>query len=225
MKRNLFFAFVLLSAAILTSCQPAASQPTAEPAAQQPTESPQPVLRALIIIGNEFGNTYFDMKTELESLGFLVETAGVGGKELLSSCPNHEDIPVTPDVDITEITEDNINNYQLVFVPAGKHHRSIQYSPDVRRVLTLSRDSGLYISAVCAGNIVLAAVDGLIEGHEIAASSVTKSYIENAGGILKYASVVVDGQFITGSSGGGSHASAPIKKMAEKIQELIVDNH
>ena len=219
MKRNLLFALILLFAAMLSSCGAATSPATAEP-----TATPAPALRALIIVGNQFGNTYFDMKTELELLGFEVDTAGVGENETLDSCPNHENIPITPDVNVTEITEENISDYQLVFIPAGKHHRSIQYSLDVRRVLNLSKEKGLYISAVCAGNIVLSAVDGLIEGYEIAASSATISSIQNAGGIAKYSSVVADGQFITGSSGGGSHSSAPIKRMAEKIKELIIDN-
>ncbi|MBN2878609.1 MAG: DJ-1/PfpI family protein [Clostridia bacterium] len=224
MKKNFIFAFLLLSAFILASCSGALfPAPTEEPT-PEPTATPEPVLRALIIVGNEFGNTYFDMKTELEAVGFIVDTAGVGGKELLSSCPNHEDIPITPDCDITEITEENINDYQVVFVPAGKHHRSIQYSKDVRRVLTLSKDNGLCISAVCAGNIVLAAVDGLIEGHEIACSSATKSYIESAGATPKYINVVVDGQFVTGSTSGGNHAKAPTRKMAEEIKKLITNS-
>ncbi len=230
MKKNIILVLILSLGAILSACQAVSSQPTptveitSEPTPSptlEPTPSPEPSFRALFIVGNQFGNTYFDMKTELESLGFWVETAGVGGRDLLSSCPNHEDIPITPDYDISEITEDNINNYQLVFIPAGKHHRSIQYSKDVERVLLLSKEKGLYISSVCAGNIVLAAMEGLIEGYEIACSSYTKTFVKDAGGIVKYSLFVVDGQFITGSSGGGNHANAPIEDMAEEIRKLI----
>jgi len=185
-------------------------------------------LQAMIIIGNEFGNTYFDMKEALEDQGFTVKTVGIGNKELLSSCPNHETIEVTPELDITEITEENISEYALVFIPSGKHHRTIQYSKDVKRVLNLSKDNSLYISSVCAGNIVLTSVEGLIDGYEIASNVSTKDFIDDAGGISKYDRVVVDGCFVTGNTGGGKtgtgHEGAPTKELAEQLKLLLDGN-
>lgn len=181
--------------------------------------------QAMIIIGDEFGNTYFDMKKELEIQGFLVVTVGVGNKKLISSCPNHENIQVTPDINIIDINDENIIGFSLVFIPAGKHHRTIQFSEDVKRILTLGKESSLYISSVCAGNIVLASVEGLIEGYEIACSTDTKEYIDSAGGISKNERVVVDGCFVTGNSGGGKtgggHEIAPTKELAEKLKSLV----
>lgn len=194
----------------------------------EPIVETQIPLQAIIIIGNEFGNTYFDMKQALETQGFSVITVGIGNKELLSSCPNHETIEVTPDLDITEITEDNISEYALVFIPSGKHHRTIQYSKEVKRVLNLSKDNSLYISSVCAGNIVLSSVEGLIDGYEIACNVSTKESIDNAGGIGKYDRVVVDGCFVTGNTGGGKtgtgHEGAPTKELAEQLKVLIDEN-
>ena len=179
----------------------------------------------MILIGNEFGNTYFDMKAELETLGFSVTTVGVGNKDQYRSCPNHEKTIVTADRDITEITDENINDYSLVFIPAGKHFRTLPYSDDVARVLDLCKENQLYISSVCAGNIVLASVDGLIKDHKIATSAATKASITKAGGICDYSIISVDGYFVTGAAGGGktgsSHNGAPIKELAETLKSLI----
>ena len=188
----------------------------------------QALMSAMIIIGNEFGNTYFDMKTALETLGFAVTTVGAGGKDLYSSCPNHERTLVTADMDITEITDENINDYSLVFIPAGKHFRTLQYSKDVARVLNLSKDNQLYISSVCAGNIVLAGVDSLITDYKIAASVATKAAITKAGGLCAYSIVSIDGYFVTGAAGGGktgsSHNGAPIQQLAETLKSLVTSD-
>jgi len=185
-------------------------------------------LQAMIIIGNEFGNTYFDIKEALETQGFSVITVGIGNKDLFNSCPNHETIEVSPDLDITEITEENISEYALVFIPSGKHHRTIQYSKDVKRVLNLSKDNSLYISSVCAGNIVLSSVEGLIDGYKIACNVSTKESIDNVGGIGKYDRVVVDGYFVTGNTGGGKtgsgHEGAPTIELAEQLKLLVDEN-
>lgn len=233
MNKKIIIAALIILILCFAGCQSAPEEPTSTPTAvvtstPEPTSTEVPSLCALIIIGDQFGNTYFDMKTALEERGFWVTTVGIGEKELISSCPNHENIPVTPDMDITQISEININDYHLVFIPAGKHHRTIQYSDDVHRVLNLSKENGLYISSVCAGNIVLASADGLIEGHEIASSSHTRQYIESADGIAKSIAVAVDGQFVTASTGGGnsgtSHTGAPIDKLADALAELLNDN-
>jgi|GEM_PF-6611422 len=205
--------------------EPVTEEPTNTPTVEPTSSDTETTIQAMIIIGNEFGNTYFDMKTELVAQGFSVVTVGVGGEDLFSSCPNHPNRQVIPDMNIKDITSENISDFSLVFIPAGKHHRTIPYSKDVQRVLNISKENSIYISSVCAGNIVLASVDGLIDGYEIATSSVTKDYISKAGGISKYKSVVVDDYFVTGDKGGGKsgggHTSAPIKEMAETLKSLI----
>ncbi|MCG8483945.1 MAG: hypothetical protein MJA31_11595, partial [Clostridia bacterium] len=79
----------------------------------------------------------------------------------------------------------------------------------------------LYISSVCTGNVVLAAFDGIIDGHEIATSSYIQSQIKEAGGICKYSDIVIDDMFVTGRNAGGNKDSAPIKEMAQKLKALI----
>lgn len=214
---------------LLTACgQPVtpmesdiAAATTTPTQAVEETDPPQ----AIILIGNEFGNTYFDMKTALEDQGFTVVTVGVGDKTLLSSCPNHENQPVTPDMNIKELDESNIGEYALIFIPAGKHHRTLPYISDVQRLLQLGKDEGLYLSAVCAGNIVLAEVDELIEGHTLAYSSLTEKKVKEAGGKVQYQSVVADGCFVTGAAGGGKsgngHEGAPTQELAEVLWALV----
>lgn len=181
--------------------------------------------KAMILIGNEFGNTYFEMKDALEVEGFEVITVGVGSKEYMSSCPNHENIEVKPDLDISEITVDNISEYDVLFIPAGKHHRTIWQFDIVADYINLCKDNDIVISSVCAGNIVLAKIDGLINGKHIAASLVNDTDIKNAGGIPKYQDVVADGLFITADKGGGktgnSYKGAPVEALAKKIREHI----
>ena len=179
-------------------------------------------LTAMIIIGNEFGNTYFIMKEELEELGFIVTTIGVGGTTLMDSCPNHENIEVEVDMTIEDIDEDNINDFSLVFIPAGKHFRTMRYSSEVGRVLELAKTNSICISSVCSGIIVLASFEGLITGYEIAASTVTKEAIIDTGAIAIYNRVVIDGIFVTGDSGYGNKDSAPIEEMSEALYSLLV---
>lgn len=184
-------------------------------------DEPNSNLKAMIIIGDEFGNTYFNMKDKLEENGFEVITVGVGSKTLMSSCPNHESIEVEVDIEIEDITEDNITEFYTLFIPAGKHFRSLPFYSDVGRVLKLAKENSVIISSICSGNIVLAKVEGLIEGTEIATSSVTKDEIVNAGGIVKYSSVVVDENFITGSTSNGNNDNAPVEEMVQSILDVI----
>jgi CubicO group peptidase (beta-lactamase class C family)/putative intracellular protease/amidase len=183
--------------------------------------------KALLIIGNEFGNTYFDMKKAMEKQGFYVDTAGVDSGPLLNSCPNHTNIEVTPDFTLSHMSDADLLEYGAVFIPSGKHHRTIGSSSDLEHVLNLCKDEGIFISSVCAGNIVLSEIEGLIEEHKIASSSFTSDSIKAGNGIAVYDDVVVDGVFITGDQGGGKegggNAAAPIEKMAEIIKNKMID--
>ncbi|MBN2540293.1 MAG: DJ-1/PfpI family protein [Bacilli bacterium] len=182
-------------------------------------------MKAMIIIGNKFGNTYFDMLDDLQGLGFEVVTVGVGDRTLMSSCPNHENIEVEVDMNIEQIDEENIEEYSAILIPAGSHFRTIRYSIEVGRVLNLGKENSLYIISVCSGIFVLANFDGLIEDVEIATSSLTREAILNAGGIINYSKVVVDGNFITGSTGNGSSDNAPIQELVEALYTSINNHH
>lgn len=176
--------------------------------------------QVLILVGNEFGNTYFEMVDALENQDFEVKTLGVK-RRLLSSCPNHDVVEIEADFLVEDMTEDDLLAYKAIFIPAGKHHRSIHFNNDVRRILNACKDENIIISSVCAGNIVLARIDGLIEGYEIASSAVSNEDIKDAGGIVKYNKLVVDGIFITGASGSGSFSNAPIEEIAEAIRQSV----
>ncbi|MBN2796134.1 MAG: DJ-1/PfpI family protein [Clostridia bacterium] len=178
----------------------------------------------LIVIGNEFGNTYFDMKEALTEQGFEVVTVFLGENPVMSSCPNHEEILVTGDRSISDLNDSNIEDYFGVFIPAGKHHRSMIYSTKVHQLLTLANEHQLIISSVCAGNLVLASTEDLIDDVEIATSMTTRDAIKESGGVCKYQEVVTFNNFVTGSEGGGKtgdgHAGAPIQEMVDAIKEI-----
>ncbi len=181
--------------------------------------------KAVILIGNEFGNTYFEMKSALELQNFEVITVGVGRNELMSSCPNHENILIEPDMNITDLDEAMLMEYKVLFIPSGKHHRSLPFNKDVQNILNLCKENQLIISSVCAGNIVLTETEDLVNGYSIASSSITFDAIKEAGGIIVYKDVVEDGVFITGGKGGGKTGNgfedAPIEALALKIREAV----
>lgn len=190
-------------------------------------EEPEVIIedKALFLIGNEFGNTYFEMKMALESQHFSVTTVGVGSFDLMSSCPNHENVKVTPDLNIKDLTEEMLKEFEVVFIPSGKHHRNIPYDRDVKRVLEFSKEHQIFVSSVCAGNLVLTEINGLVDGYDIASSSVTGAAIRAAGGTIVYQDVVEDGIFITGDQGGGQSGNgfegAPIEALAETIRKSV----
>ncbi len=181
-------------------------------------------LKAMILLGDEFGNAYFSMKGELEELGFEVVTVGASDKKALDSCPNHDNVPLTPDINISEINQDNISQYNVIFIPAGKHHRTLPYTKGVKELLNMCYDNSVYISSMCAGSIVLASVDDLIEGHSIAANAANRSSITAADGKADSSKIVVDGLFITSSESYKSYGDAAVKRLAEKIFDVVMGN-
>jgi putative intracellular protease/amidase len=143
----------------------------------------------------------------------------------MSSCPNHENVLVEPDMNITDLDEAMLMEYKVLFIPSGKHHRSLPFNKDVQNVLNLCKENQLIISSVCAGNIVLTEIADLVNGYSIASSSITYDAIKEAGGIVVYKDVVEDGVFITGGKGGGKTGNgfedAPIEALALKIREAV----
>jgi len=178
--------------------------------------------KIMILLGDEFGNAYFDMKTYLQDRDFEVITVSVTKDDLLS-CGNHDSIELTPDLYIGEI--EDINEYSAIFIPPGKHHRTIHYKDDVKNLLNDAKEKNIIISSVCAGNIVLCEIDGLVDGIKISASAYTLDYIREAGGVAEYRSVVVDLPFITGTSGGGKsgngYKDAPLEELANALKESL----
>ncbi len=183
---------------------------------------PESNLKAMILLGNEFGNSYFDMKDELEALGFEVVTVGAGSLKVLDSCPNHTNKPVVPDMNISDIDESNITEYCALYIPAGKHHRTLPFTNGVDDFLNLCYENSICISSMCAGSLVLASVDGLIEGYALASNSSSKSGITNAGANAKSTEIVVDGLFVTSSASYKSSGTAAVRRLAEKIYETVV---
>lgn len=213
--------FIFIIMLFLIACSNQSNQATIEAnnLVSEPEVDEKPNM--LILVGNEFGNTYFDMKAALEERDFIVTTLYIGDQALKSSCPNHENIEIQGDISLNDLDESQLTDYFGVFIPAGKHHRSMIYSTKVHDFLSLTKEKDLYISSVCAGNLVLASTKDLLNDVHIATSSITYEDLKALGANCQFQTVVRDGFFITGSQGGGltgtSHEGAPIDDMADQL--------
>ncbi|NHJ05241.1 MAG: hypothetical protein EAX90_10475 [Candidatus Heimdallarchaeota archaeon] len=70
-------------------------------------------VKVLSIIGNDFGDSYFWMKNQLETWGCNYTTAGV--TSIVASCPNKPQRPVTPDILVSDVDQEILSQFDCIF--------------------------------------------------------------------------------------------------------------
>ncbi|MFT3682255.1 MAG: type 1 glutamine amidotransferase domain-containing protein [Ferruginibacter sp.] len=90
-----------------------------------------------------------------------------------------------------------VSDYDAVFIPGGAWNPdNLRYDKDVIKFIRDFNQSGKLIAAICHAPVVLASAE-IIKGKQLTGYWNIQSDLKNAGGIIKEAPVVTDGNLIT----------------------------
>jgi len=155
----------------------------------------------LVLLGHAFGWSYFEFMDVVQDWGCDVTITG--NTSVIQSCLNLEARPVEADVLISEIAREDLNQYDVLFVPSGGHWQDLVNSESALDLIQMAYEEGLIISGICIGVNPVAA-SNVTKGHVVAGHNFCYPYVHDSGGtLLPFMRVVSDGQLITGDNGEG----------------------
>ena len=122
-----------------------------------------------------------------------------------------------------DIDDDELRSYAAIIVPSGMVSDRLRYSEDPQRQLPpatafLRRafaEPGVLKGIICHGMWLLAPAPELVRGRPVVAHNNLYGDVTNMGAIYTDEDVVVDGDLVTGRSGGHCHL------FAHRIVEML----
>ncbi|MHA1198410.1 MAG: DJ-1/PfpI family protein [Candidatus Heimdallarchaeaceae archaeon] len=177
----------------------------------------------LCFVANGFGDSYHINKGIMESYNWTVTTSGT--TDYVFGCNNNgKDVNDTyTDVRVNDIADEDISNYDCVFVPSGGHWANVISISRMLEIIQVANEQGILVAGICTGMIVLAYAD-VLEDVEVAYNIHALEYLNAAGANMTGYPVVSDQGVITGGFGGGTGSGpegAPNEAFCEKIKEEI----
>ncbi len=160
----------------------------------------------LVLLGEWFGDAWFDLEKELVRRGW--EYQKVGPDAEYRGCYNKKrEVLLKSDILISGFSD--FSGYDCLIIPSGPQYRKFNQNPEVLQFVRNAHAHGLVIAAFCTGNMVVKAA-GLVDyamGPELFPAEVKK---------------VRDG-IILGPRGGGpppgdGYQSAPVKAVCDAVQ-------
>jgi len=106
--------------------------------------------------------------------------------------------------DSLPISQANVANYDLVYLPGGKAPSQLRKNETVLNFVRQFVATGKPIAAICHGPQILISAN-LVRGKEIAAWPEVREELEKAGAIFADEALSIDGQFITARKPGDLH--------------------
>jgi ankyrin repeat protein/L-ascorbate metabolism protein UlaG (beta-lactamase superfamily) len=166
-------------------------------------ERPRPV-RALVLLGEWFGDAYFPLQKEMQARGWTQKRIGVDS-EYRGCYKKKRDVVLTSEVLIPELND--LSAWDVLIVPSGPQFRKFKENPAVLEFLKQAHASGLLVASFCVGNFLVQAAGLVPEGTALFPEKVTR---------------VREG-LLLGPRGGGpppgdGFASAPIKEICDAIE-------
>lgn len=181
---------------------------TTSPAEQQPRKDNTEEIRCakvLVLLGEWFGDAWFDLETELTALGW--EFRKIGPDAEYRGCYKKErKVLLKTDILISGFTD--FARYDALIIPSGPQFRKFNENPAVLQFVRDAHEQGLLVASFCTGNFVVKAA-GLVDfppGPELFPAEVKK---------------VKEG-IILGPRGGGpppgdGYKSAPVKAICAAV--------
>ncbi len=182
-------------------------------------------VKVLSLVTTGFGESYYINKDIMESFGWEFYTAGPAPS--VPACTNRPLDPATTDYITSQITDQEILDFDCIFVPSGGHWLSLSLYQAATDLIEYAYFNGAVVSAICTGIAVLARSGDVLNGTEVVSHPNVFSSVLDAGGILQYTSVHAHKNVVTGGSGGGPSVGAqgaPNEEFCELLKEVVEEN-
>jgi protease I len=133
-------------------------------------------------------------------------------------------IPFTCDKSFEGMSDEELRSYDAIIVPAGMVSDRLRYTDDVAKLPPacefLKRafaEPTVLKGIICHGMWLMAPIAELVRGRRVAVHNNLHGDVKNMGAIYVDQDVVVDGDLVTGRTGGHCHV------FARQLIELLAD--
>ncbi len=132
--------------------------------------------------------------------------------------------PMDCDESFEDMSDEELQSYDAIIVPSGMVSDRLRYTEDVTKIPPASEFlkralemDGVLVGIICHGMWLASPIVECIEGKKVVVHNNLVSDAKNYGAIYVNEDVVVDGDLITGRSGGHCHLFA--KKIIETLSK------
>ncbi len=123
--------------------------------------------------------------------------------------------PFTVSESFEDISDDELKTYAVIIVPSGMVSDRLRYTDDVSKLPPATEflkrafaEKNVLKGIICHGMWLVAPAPELIKGRPVVAHNNLYGDVKNMGAIYTDQDVVVDGDLVTGRSGGHCHLFA-----------------
>ena len=174
-------------------------------------EKPSPV-RALVLLGEWFGDAYFPLQKEMEARGWTMKRIGVDA-EYRGCYKKERDVVLNSDILIPDLKD--LAAYDVLIVPSGPQFRKFKENPVVLEFLKKAHAGGMLIASFCVGNFLVQAA-GLTDLEPPLLFPDKVTWVREG--------------LLLGPRGGGpppgdGEKSAPIKELCDAVEKELADSH
>jgi putative intracellular protease/amidase len=161
-------------------------------------------VKVLMLISDYFGWNYFDAREIFESWEVNVTTIANSLDTDIPSCLNRPPRGTNADLLLSQVDNNLVTQFDVLFIPAGGQWQSLVQSARVLEFIEFAHDNGVIVATICIGNIVLARTNDIVNGCSVASYPGTNIDMTDSGAAVRRGyCAVTDNGFITGGSGGG----------------------
>ena len=146
------------------------------------------------------------------------------GQERLTFTGHEWKVPFEVDRSFEEIGEEELRSYAAVIVPSGMVADRLRYTEDIEKLPPATEflkrafaEPNVLKGIICHGMWLVAPAPELVRGRRVVAHNNLLGDVRNMGADYVNEDVVVDGDLVTGRTGGHCHLFA--RKIIELLQE------
>ncbi|WP_371805332.1 DJ-1/PfpI family protein [Candidatus Lokiarchaeum ossiferum] len=183
-------------------------------------------INVLMLVHNGVGKNGLDVKNLLEAWNCSVETVGITSSAKVICTNKGPAGTISTDLIISDLDNSKLKQYDCLFVPSGGYWDAVSKESEITNFIKKAYKQGLIISSMCVGTGILGNAGKIVEGSKFACHPNSAALITEAGGYIEKANVVIDGQFVTGGTGGGwvggGHTKAPFHLFSAALVQQIL---
>jgi protease I len=146
------------------------------------------------------------------------------GQERITFTGHEWKVPFEAHESFEEIDDDALREYAAIIVPSGMVSDRLRYTDDVEKLPPATEflqrafaEPGVLKGIICHGMWLVAPTPELVRGRRVVAHNNLHGDVKNMGAIYVDEDVVVDGDLVTGRTGGHCHL------FARRIIEMLSD--
>jgi protease I len=146
------------------------------------------------------------------------------GQERLTFTGHEWKVPFEVDESFEGMDDETLRSYDAVIVPSGMVSDRLRYTEDIAKLPPATEflqrafaEPGILKGIICHGMWLVAPLPELVRGRPVVAHNNLLGDVKNMGAVYTDEDVVVDGDLVTGRTGGHCHL------FARKIIELLAD--